>query len=85
MGFDDRSGKLESGAVTFDDLCIGIDEQHDSGIRPHSHPYWELKVYEFDGERGGCYDRLELSVLFFQLFPPTLWSSPVPGSRSYQR
>jgi AraC-like DNA-binding protein len=41
--------KLESGAVTLDDLCIGIDEQHDSGIRPHSHPYWELKVYELDG------------------------------------
>lgn len=41
--------KLEFAPVTLDDVCIGADNKNDSGIHRHFHPYWELKVYEFDG------------------------------------
>jgi AraC-like DNA-binding protein len=31
-----------------EDICIGPDDINDSGHNRHFHPYWELKVYEFD-------------------------------------
>ena len=30
------------------DVCIGADDRNDSGRNRHFHPYWELKVYEFE-------------------------------------
>lgn len=30
------------------DLCVGPDDMNDTGVNRHFHPYWELKVYEFD-------------------------------------
>lgn len=34
---------------SLDDICIGADDRNDSERNRHFHPYWELKVYEFEG------------------------------------